>query len=69
MKDWQKRLAHAKALRDAAVACGNPKPTTPDPEGGLVQVKVLKYNGKIFWNFMKEHNHSDTEYELCSCSQ
>lgn len=69
MKEWEKRLAHAKADRDALVACGNPAPNRPDPPGGMIPVKALRFSTAIYTNFMRPLGHTTIEYENCLCGR
>ena len=65
--EWQLRLAHERACRDAYVACGNNKPSREDPPGGLLRVSVRKFVGNIFWPFIQERGHTDASFESCKC--
>lgn len=67
MYDWKKELEHARAVRNALVACGNPAPSRPDPEGGVVNVQQRKFNGEIFWKSMNEQGHDASLPEKCKC--
>jgi len=69
MEEWQKRLAHERAVRDAYVACGNPKPKQPDPEGGLRYVRPYRFDGKIFYASIESAGHSEGAFEDCKCSK
>jgi hypothetical protein len=67
MEPWQILLAHAKAVRNALIACGNPAPTRPDPHGGLVNVSMRRFNGTIFWKSMEEQGHNASTPDKCKC--
>lgn len=64
---WQILLNHARAVRNALVACGNSAPTRPDPAGGLVNVEQRKFNGVVFWKSMEDQGHNASTPEACKC--
>lgn len=65
--EWQLRLAHDRAVRDAYVACGNPAPKLPDPVGGLYTVKIRFFDGVKFWASMGKQGHSSATFDECQC--
>lgn len=67
--DWRVRLEHARVCRDALVECGNKQPTSPDPDGGLITVECRFFNGRVFFGFLKERNHTDGDFDACKCSR
>lgn len=67
MKDWEKKLAHERAVRDAWVACGNPAPDKPDPPGGLIQVEPRIFNARTAHQAMVKAGHSNLVFETCKC--
>lgn len=67
MERWELMLEHAKAERDALVACGNPAPTKPDPPGGMVPVSDRRYKAKEYWSVMKARGHTSVLFETCAC--
>ncbi len=64
---WKIRLHHARAMRDALVACGNPAPASPDRPGSLVQIEARVFNGKIAIPFIESRGHSSWELSKCAC--
>lgn len=67
--EWQKRLVHERVCRDALIACGNAAPTRPDPTNGLIQVRpVLKFNGKVYSEYLNGKGHTHSDYSLCACA-
>ncbi len=69
MQAWEKRLAHARCVRDALVACGNPAPKQEDPPGGLIEIRCRVFVGAIFTEWLYDHGHSTAAFELCACAQ
>jgi hypothetical protein len=67
--DWKKHLKHQRDDRDALVACGNPAPSRPDPDGGLIEVKPRIFHGKIYNDFMRERGHTTVDFYKCECSR
>lgn len=67
MERWEKNLKHERDVRDALVACGNPKPTEPDPDGGVIRVPVRIFKGRIFWLLMKDRGHDNSDFNSCMC--
>jgi hypothetical protein len=65
---WQIRLAHERAVRDALVACGNEAPYKPDPAGGLYHVTPRVFVGAKFWPVMKAAGHDAAEIDKCKCT-
>lgn len=64
---WEKHLAHERAVRDAFVACGNPAPTVPDPEGCVITVIPRIYIGEKFWQSMEKSGHNTVRVWNCQC--
>ena len=67
MERWEARLAHARAVRDAYVACGNPAPAKSDPPGGLYEVRPLIFKASIFWPALERAGHSHPDPFQCKC--
>lgn len=65
--EWEKRLFHARAVRDCYVAMGNPAPSRPDPEGGLIEVPLRRFNGRIYKSLLAVRGHTSGDYEQCEC--
>lgn len=65
--EWELRLEHERAIRDALVACGNTPPDRPDPEGGLIPIDGRKFNGAIYWPFLEARGHNNGDFGLCKC--
>lgn len=71
MQDWEKQLAHAKAIRNATAICNDVSlASIQDPQGGLKLLKPhqqLKFNGKMFWDYMNDHGHDSADINRCKC--
>ena len=67
MQEWEKHLQHERVSRDALVKCGNPAPSEPDPEGGLIPVQAHTFKGDIYWAYLEERGHNNAIYERCKC--
>lgn len=65
--DWKIALAHDLAIRNALVACGNPAPKIPDPEGCVIRVECRIFKGKEYWESMNKAGHDSAEIDKCSC--
>lgn len=68
MQEWEKRLAHDRAVRDAYIAMGNRKPDRPDPEGGLIWCSARRFDSRIFRPFLAERGHDSGDFKSCRCS-
>lgn len=69
-QEWERRLAHERAVRDSHVAAGNiPAPTSPDPEGGMRTYDVWRFNGKKFFAALEAAGHTKAVYTDCKCSK
>lgn len=69
MEPWERHLKHEKDCRDALIACGNPAPIEPDPEGGMIRVICQRFDGKIFWNHLESTGHNSAEFNQCRCKR
>lgn len=67
MQEWEKRLQHAKNVRDGYVLCGNPSPNRADPPGGMITVVPRIFHGKVFWKHMQEVGCTSVDFGQCSC--
>lgn len=67
MSDWKIRLTHERDCRDALVACGNPAPKAPDPDGGLFPVEARVFKGDVFFDFIEARGHDNAAFRECKC--
>lgn len=71
MQDWQKRMLHMKAVRNALALCNGKDPTSfKDTEGTLEVYNPMpfRWNGKVFWKHMETEGHTSSSYHACKCS-
>ena len=66
-EDWEERLNHARACRDALIVCGNKAPEKPDPPGSLRLVQARTFNGRVFFAEIGRLGHDAAQFDLCKC--
>ena len=72
MEQWEKRYLHAKAVRDAYYYMNGEEPPSGEQYGQLTfpsTYMLLRYNGDLFWEFMKKEGHDFCEFERCCCKR
>jgi hypothetical protein len=70
MQDWERTLAHAKAVRDAHVAAGHIPPSKSDPIGGITAYGPIRsFNGKAFFKALEGSGHDKAELARCCCQR
>ena len=70
-QDWEVRLAHAKAVRNAIALCNDvPLNSIIDPPGGmteLVPAQKMKFNGTKVKSYLTNNGHDFSSLDKCKC--